>query len=451
MAIKTRSKVAKSKSPAQSSEVVDDVGVLRVPGVLAEPKKTASGIYRGRFACPDVQWTGSSPDVFGTFTITAEQLADAADTGLLWTDQDVQRGVKPEAGPDVTKELSLQGGYPDPSKYVFETEKADSIAEQLLRGDRTFLNSLIWNLRPGTFEAYWNVEERSFYIYTGRVYLPDSHHRHQAIVKAVHAWREAKKDYPKFSGTHQFKVELYFLSRQDEGNYFYAKNQLPKPTAKSKAFDLTTVDSLSLLAKLVIEKSDTLKGNVNRVTDRLSARNPQVVTLSTLREMMKSFAPDEEPDELELEGLAVVAAKFFDVLASIRPELKMLTVGDRKKVRARLLVDAAVMMHGYAGLMQDFQQDVSRIGIAKSASLWRTKLLKLSSTSLYKMGAWTGDFLAKDNPLWRVVGVVKPSRNGISMTVLNTGAARLECARVLRRLMLAPVSSGMDIKFLSVR
>ncbi len=450
MALKLRRKLhAPAPKPALPASLEDDV--VHVSGVLEEPKRTATGIYRGRFACPDVQWTGASPDVFGTFTITAEQLADAADTGLLWTDQDVQRGVKPEAGPNVTKELSLQVGYPDPEQYVFDADKADSIAEQLLRGDKTFLNSLIWNLRPGKFEAYWSKDERSFYIYSGKVYLPDSHHRHQAIVKAVHALRDAPKDYPKFSGSNQFKVELYFLSREDEGNYFYAKNQLPKPTAKSKAFDLTTVDSLSLLAKQVIEKSACLQGNVNRVTDRLSARNPQVITLSTLREMMKSFAPDDEPDELEIEGLAIVGAKFFDLLAVVRPELKLLSVSERKSVRARLLVDAAVMMHGYAGLMQDFQEDVSRVGMTRAASLWKVKLSKLSSAATYKMATWSGDFLAKSNPLWRVVGVVKPSRNGTSLTVLNTGAARLECARVLRRLVSAPISTGTDIKFLSVR
>jgi hypothetical protein len=435
------------------ASVASDQGIGSIPGVLGAAKANAKGgIYRGRFTCPDVQWTGTVlPDLFGTFTITAEQLADAADSGLLWTDQDVQRGVKPGLPNTPQKELSLQNGYPNPDQYVFDVEKADSIAEQLLRGERLFLNPLIWSLRPGAFEAYWSAGDRDFYLYSGRIYLPDSHHRHQGIVKAVNAWREAPNDYPKFSGSHQFKIELYFLSREDEGNYFYAKNQLSKPTAKSKAFDLTTLDALSLLAKKMIEKSESLRGNVNRVTDRLSPKNPQVVTLSTLREMMKSFAPSEDLDEVELEGLASVAAQFYDMLANVRTELGLLAVPLRKKVRKDLLVDAAVMMHGYAALMQDFNESLSRLGTHRAISHWRKALSSLNSTTSYRLGKWRGEFFDKANPLWLAVGVVKPSRDGQRLTVLNTGAARLECAAVLRRFLSSSTAPNADLKFLTIR
>src|SRR3954470_15450671 len=75
------------------------------------PKKTSTGkTYQGRFACHDIQWIGKGDDFFGTFTITAEELADAALGGLLWTDQDVQRGIKPEVR-SAKRELSLADGY----------------------------------------------------------------------------------------------------------------------------------------------------------------------------------------------------------------------------------------------------------------------------------------------------------------------------------------------------
>ena len=214
----------------------------------------------------------------------------------------------------------------------------------------------------------WDIREligtrrlRDLYIYDGRIYLPDSHHRQQAIVKAVKIWREAKKEYPRFSGERQFKVELYFLSREDEGNYFFDKNQRISPTAESKAYDLTTLDDLSLLAKRVIEHSHQLRDNVNRVTDKLTQRNPQVVTLSTLREMMKAFAPTDALDSSELEGMAVVAANFYD-RASVRTELGRLPITERRMVRATLLVDSAVMMHGYASLMKAFNEDLAKSG-----------------------------------------------------------------------------------------
>jgi hypothetical protein len=282
-------------------------------------------------------------------------------------------------------------------------------------------------------------------LYSGRIYLPDSHHRQQAILKAVREYRDSKSSYQHFSPTKQFKIELYFLSKADEGNYFFDKNQRSRPTAKSKAYDLTTLDDLSLLAKKVIDKSQSLADNVNRVTDRLTAKNPQVITLSTLREMMKSFAPTESFDEPEIEGLATVAAKFYDILAETRPELGRIDQVERKKVREYLIVDAAVMMHGYASLMGQFNSAIAEGGVHNAANEWRTKLTRLAKDKRYSFGQWSGDLFEKRNPLWQRVGVVKPGKDGRKLTVLNTGAARSECGRVLRQLL----SMDTDVSSLS--
>jgi hypothetical protein len=401
-------------------------------------KKTAGGHpYEGRLTCRDVQWTGENKDILATFTLTAEELADAAENQLLWTDQDVQRGIRPEVYPKPARELPLGNGYPDPSLYVFDAPKADEITEKVLHDERLFLSPLVWNLRPGAFEAFWDHDKSSIYIYSGKIYLPDSHHRQQAILKAVRAYRDSKSDYPKFSPSKQFKLELYFLSKQDEGNYFFDKNQRPQPTAKSKAYDLTTLDDLSLLAKKVIDKSPALTNNVNRVTDRLTAKNPQVITLSTLREMMKSFAPTQSLDELEIEGLASVAASFYELLAETRPELGQCDSTKRKQTREQSVVDAAVMMHGYASLMRQFYDDITEKGTRKAQRTWRSKLARIRQGEEFYFGQWHGDLFEKRNPLWQRVGVVKPGKDGRRLTVLNTGAARSECGRVLRRLLSA--------------
>ncbi len=324
------------------------------------------------------------------------------------------------------------------------------MTEKLLRGERLFLSPLVWNLRPGMFEGYWDSSQSAMYIYTGKIYLPDSHHRQQAIIRAVRAFREATKSYPKFSLTKQFKVELYFLSRQDEGNYFFDKNQRPQPTAKSKAFDLTTLDDLSLLAKRVIEKSSALSDNVNRVTDRLTPKNPQVMTLSTLREMMKSLAPANALDELETEGLGVVAAAFYDLLASIRPELGHLDVYERRQTREHSVVDAATMMHGYAHLIRNFNDSIGTLGLIQADKKWRKKLARLSKTTEYSFENWHGDLFDKKNPIWQRIGVVKPGKDGRKLTILNTGAARSECGRVLRQLVETEPLPG-DLGYLAMR
>jgi hypothetical protein len=409
---------------------------IEVKGFLRKPKKVAGGhTYQGRFTCHDVQWTGEGEELLATFTITAEELADAAENQLLWTDQDVQRGIRPDVSPAPTRELSVGAGYPDPKFYIFDANNADDIAEKLLRNERVFLSPLVWNLRPGSFEAYWDKSNDSLHLYGGKIYLPDSHHRQQGILKAVRAYRDSKESYPQFLPTKQFKVELYFLTKADEGNYFFDKNQRPRPTAKSKAYDLTTLDDLSLLAKKVIEKSKALTSNVNRVTDRLTAKNNQVITLSTLREMMKSFAPGDSLDEPEIEGLATVAATFYDLLAEVRPELKQVGEKERKEIRERLVVDAAVMMHGYASLMAEFNADIPERGVREETKEWRNKLKRLSKDNEYSLGHWKGDLFEKRNPLWQRVGVVKPGKDGKRLTVLNTGAARSECGRILRQLV----------------
>jgi hypothetical protein len=401
---------------------------------LPEPKRSAGGkLYQGRFTCHDIQWTGRGSSLFGTFTITAGELADAASSGLLWTDQDVQRGIKPDR-PTNVRELSLATGYPDTNVYIFDAENADDIVDKLLHDKQLFLSPLIWNLRPGDFLAYRDDVAGSLYIYDGRIYLPDSHHRQQAIIKAVKLFRDSPDDYPGFSDEKQFKVELYFLPRENEGDYFFDKNQRPKPTAKSKAYDLTTEDDLSILAKSVILNSGVLRGNVNRVTDRLTAKNSDLLTLSTLREMMKTFAGSEVIGQSELEGMATVAGSFFDMLADVRPELSKLDAAARVQVRANSLVDSATIMHGYAALMRSYNLDMARMGAGPARERWHDRLARLSSSVVYKLDDWQGEFFDRANPLWERAGILKRNRNG-DYNITNSGATRAEAGRILRTLM----------------
>lgn len=423
----------------------------QINGFVNKAKQNAKKkVYRGRFTCPDVQWTGTGEDAMATFTATAEEIADAADAGLIWTDQDVQRGIVPGVEPRPAREICLRDGYPAQGKYIFNATNADEMAEKLLAGEKLFLNPLIWNLRPGGFEAFWNLSESEIYIYSGKIYLPDSHHRHQAILKAIRLWRDSPRDYPKFQGDKQFKVELYFLSKDDEGNYFFDKNNRAAPTAKSKGYDLTTMDDLSLLAKQVIQNSPALTGNVNRVTDRLTASNPQVITLSTLREMMKTFAPDQLIDTSELAGMSIVASSFYEKLVGVRAELGHLGLADRRAVRAASIVDAAVMMHGYAALMRSYNEDLGKRGPSMANKDWDRKLQYLAVAPSYRFGQWSGDLFSKANPLWQEVGVVKPGRTGGKLTVINTGGARYECGRVLRQLVSLDTRPS-DLKFLATR
>ncbi len=303
------------------------------------------------------------------------------------------------------------------------------MTEKLLRAERLFFNPLIWNLRPNTFEAYWDEADDELFVYDGRIFLPDSHHRHQAILKAMRAYREHPASYPLFDPTRQFKVELYFLDREDEVNYFFDKNQRPKPVALSKAYDLTTEDDLSMLAKRVLDKDPALDAGVNRVTDRLSKRAPHFLTLSTLREVMRTFAGSSEVEEAELEGLAGTAAEFLRMLADVRPELRVETP---HSAREDSLASAAVMMHGYGALMNDYSVDVGRMGPTRARIAWKEKLARLAPSDEYNDGDFKGDFMSRHNPLWEQVGITKRKAETGALTTLNTGGARAQAARVLR-------------------
>jgi hypothetical protein len=404
---------------------------IEVPGFLHEPKRTPTGgIYQGRLTLSAVQWTGTGRDIFATVTVTLEQIADAAENRLLWTDQSVQRGIKPTAPSSIARELAVSDGYPDSRYYIFDQANADDMTTKLLRGERLFLNPLVWNLRPGRFEAYWNYGTNELYIYSGKIYLPDSHHRHQAILKAARAYRDSPQSYREFSLVRQFKIELYFLDRQDEGNYFFDKNQRPKPTALSKAYDLTTEDDLSTLAKRVLDHSPRLNAGVNRATDRLSKKAPQFVTLSTLRELMHTFAGSNEVEESELEGLAITAAEFLDLLADVRPELNVETPW---ALRDETLASAGVMMHGYAALMQDYNNDLGFLGREKARTRWTRLLSRLSPNHVYHYDdKFSGDFLSKYNPLWQDIGITRYLPQSVRLTVSNTGGARARAGRALR-------------------
>ena len=133
--------------------------------------------------------------------------------------------------------------------------------------------------------------------------------------------------------------------------------------------------------------------------------------------------------------LATVAAQFYDMLAVVRPELSLQDVVARRNIRADLIVDAAVMTHGYAAVMKDYNSDIAHLGPTKARERWRGLLEALSKENEFHYGNWKGEIFDKKNSLWSTVGVLRIGPDLRKITVLNTGAARGECGRVLRQLL----------------
>ena len=168
---------------------------------------------------------------------------------------------------------------------------------------------------------------------------------------------------------------------------------------------------------------------MNRSTDRLSKKAPHFLTLSTLRELMRTFAGASEVEEAELEGLSVIAAEFLELLAGIRPELRVET---SHTDREETLASAAVMMHGYAALMRDYNLDLASLGSDKARRLWRDRLAKLSPEYVYERDEWFGDFLNKNNPLWVELGITRRDPETTKITVSNSGGTRTRAGAALR-------------------
>lgn len=417
-----------------------------LPNGFVDRARTApdGSLYPGRFTLFDVQITGDKEGVFVTSTVSVSMISDACLNNLVWTDQSVQRGIRPEFSNIAERYLSLQAGFPDKAKYVYDQSRSEDIADKLLRGERLFLNPLIWNLRPGDFEAFLDLDEKRLHLYDGRIFLPDSHHRHQAIVHAANAYRQAPADYPKFSLEKQFTVELYFMSSEDEGEYFYEKNQLGKPADKSKALDLTTQDNFALVAKQAISMSPSLAGNVNRVTDRLTAKNRQVMTLSTMVGMVRSAAAGDIARS-QVGSLATSFATFYELLSDARPELKLLTEEERIFVRKNSMVDQAVVLHGFAPIIRMFHDQ--RLAASSSdvdaqmqvAADWERRLSVLTDEvedlrRRENEAAWKGDFFDRSNPVWREFGILQPTKSG-GTAVSNTRQTRNTTAELLSNLL----------------
>jgi len=92
---------------------------IEIAGLMPSPRRAADdSVDVGRFTLYDVHTNRNGPDVFLTSVLTAAQIATASETRLLWTAQNVQRGIHPHLDPQPVALLPVGDGYPDTSKYA---------------------------------------------------------------------------------------------------------------------------------------------------------------------------------------------------------------------------------------------------------------------------------------------------------------------------------------------
>src|SRR5207237_227640 len=120
-------------------------------------------------------------------------------TGFLKVDPDRQRGTDSVTG-----------------KRILDEEKVERWAEQLVKGE-AYLGQLSWNFRKDETTLEYDQEKRSLKIGAGAATIPDSGHRHMALLKAA----ESSGRGSSFSLDRKVSVRIYNAPASEENRTFY--------------------------------------------------------------------------------------------------------------------------------------------------------------------------------------------------------------------------------------
>ena len=348
----------------------------------------------------NVQPTQDGPYACYDAVVTAQDIATLYKTGFLKVDPDHQRGVDTVS-----------------RKPILDMEKVERWADQLIAGE-AYLGQLSWNFRKEETALDYEHEKRCLTIGAGAATIPDSAHRHMAVLKAVESAARGSK----FDLQRKFSVRIYNVSAAEENRIFYAMNQEGKKADPTRSKWLHRV-GITKLAGALVERSQHLQDNVDTVRDRLSQRNPRLCAFNTLSRAFEEHWTDfNQDDEAALQKGVDHLVSFWDKLVGVRPELGKLDITRRKKVRETSLVDSALAIAAYvalARLMRDHDVDLSALDRLTATIMVNEKVI---------------DFLSRENPLWEEIGVLVPvtKRNGTK--ALNLRNAKEPRKEMLKRL-----------------
>jgi hypothetical protein len=349
--------------------------------------------------------------------VTAHDISQLYKTGFLKMDDDRQRGVDSVTG-----------------KRIIDEEKVEKWAEQLVTGE-AYLGQLSWNFRKDETSLEYDEAKRSLKIGAGAATIPDSGHRHLALLKAA----ESASKGSKFKLDRKVSVRIYNAPASEENRIFYAMNQEGKKADPTRSKWLHRLGATKIAGALA-EQCPSLRDNVDTIRDRLSKRNPRLCAFNTLSGAFEAYWGDCNPEEEEVFKAAVdFVAQFWNKLATVRPELAKLDITRRKRVRETLLVDSALAISAYVAIarkMQDRQLDSSLL-----------ERLGQPVTTAIRTAAGTEerevDLFSRENPIWEQIGVLVPSTQKSGQKVFT-----LRNARQTRDAMLKTLEGvlGLDVQ-----
>ena len=365
--------------------------------------------------------TEDGPYVCYDAVVTARDISQLFKTGFLKVDDDRQRGVDSVSG-----------------KRILDEEKVEKWAEQLVKGE-AYLGQLSWNFRKDETTLEYDEEKRSLKIGAGAATIPDSGHRHMAIVKAA----ESASKGSSFNLDRKVSVRIYNVPASEENRIFYAMNQEGKKADPTRSKWLHRLGATKIAGALA-EQCPSLRDNVDTIRDRLSKRNPRLCAFNTLSGAFETYWGDCNPEEEDAFKVSIDAAvEFWNKLAMVRPELGKLDIVRRKRLRETSLVDSALAISAYVAVarkMHDLKMDLSlleRLGQPVTITV---------KTAVGEEQRQV-DLFSRDNPNWEQVGILVPStkRSGEkSFTLRNARQTRTAMLKTLEGVLGLDVQAAAD-------
>lgn len=338
-------------------------------------------------------------------TITAREIAKAFKHGLLNVDPAHQRGTNTVTG-----------------KYMLKQDKVDRWAREL-QEDKAIFGQLTWNFRPEESEVTFEPElgndiHGTLLLSDGGAYLPDSAHRHYAIVQAVESVGKGST----FDPDRRFSLRIWKVPAAYEDKIFYAMNMEHDKADATRSKWLAQKNSGQIIAREVVRHSPHLgEANVETVTNNLSIRNPRLAAFNTLSSGFEEAWADIPPEDIEKVTEWFLA--FWEKMVAVLPQLQRLPLSERQKSRRDSLVGWAISIQGYIRLARRFYDENLSLDL----------LDKLAEPYVEQDGD-EHDFFSWDNPAFQRAGIVVPAVNvagETKLTARNSHQTRRAMADVL--------------------
>ena len=342
-------------------------------------------------------------------SVTIGFVAELLTTQKIWVDYDYQRGIKVTKNRDGSEKRTP----------MVDPRRVEEIARKILSND-LYGGALTWNLRNREVEYDYNEESRTLSIHSGKPTIPDSNHRHQAILVACQRIAETGRQMD--VNDYEFPLVIETLDLTGEASLFNEYNQLGKPANPTRSRFINQAALHNQLASSVEDHSQ-LKNHVEVVSNNLSKNSSKVITFNTLAKGIEEGFPNLDESNFDL--IRDYLVEFVDHLIQIRPEAGYLPLSERLQVRSNSIGDSGLIYNTYFKIAGDL----------RTHNDWKERVNKLGEDYLYeKLGmTWKGDLMSRNNPVW-LQTVLVPTKTG-TLSIANRTDARTHAHEVLREVV----------------